>query len=119
MAYVYNADVWCDDCGRAIMADCDAAGRPDTGVSDDYPQYAPDGGGEADTPQHCGAGEGCINAIILRQKSSITGKRQTYRIGAWLENDLTAEGCEYVRQAVRGPGGLCRRLWRKYYSDVF
>lgn len=118
MAYVYQADLWCDDCGRAIAADLDAKEIEDTGETDVYPQYAIDGGGESDSPQHCGAGEGCINAIVLRQKSPMTGRRQTYRIGAWLENDLTSDGVEYVRGAVKDKRGLCRRLWRQYYRDV-
>lgn len=118
MAYIYQAGLYCDDCGREIIADLDRRGTEDTEDSDDYPQYAPDGGGEADSPQHCEAGPTCKNAITLRQRDPATGKRRTYRIGAWLENDLTEAGAEYVRAAVREPHGLCRRLWREWYGLV-
>lgn len=82
-AWIYQADLYCDDCARAIRARLDAAadaeeaGSPDDGDSGSYPQgpYA-DGGGEADCPQHCG---GC---------------------GVFLENPLTSEGHEYVCEAV-------------------
>lgn len=54
--------------------------------SDDLPKgpYA-DGGGEADTPQHCDA------------------------CGGFLENPLTAEGLAYVREAIERDGARVRR----------
>lgn len=83
--YMYQAALWCEDCGNAIRARLDAEGKapqdPEDEYSfdsDDYPKgpYS-DGGGEADTPQHC---DGC---------------------GTFLENDLTSEGAEYVREACQ------------------
>ena len=110
MAYLYQADLYYNDCGRAIADRLYLAGQR-SDDSDTMPQYVPNGGGEADSPQHCGSGAGCKDAIVLRQKSPITGKRTTYRIGAWLENDLTEAGRAYVREAVRDRQGLCRRLY--------
>jgi hypothetical protein len=60
MAYIYQADVYCDDCGAAICDELDAKGEAPENTddeysydSDDYPKEADDND-EADTPQHCG-----------------------------------------------------------------
>ena len=116
-AYVYDADLYCEECANEIK-ECilkdvtarveplaDAAIRrlekdldikvsdktferifnlaikakmPDNCDSGEYPcgPYA-DGGGESDTPSHCGA------------------------CGEFLENPLTSDGYEYVREAAR------------------
>src|SRR5271155_2436152 len=83
-AYVYQAAVWCPDCTRTIKKELKKAGEepedPDDESSydsDDYPKgpYS-DGGGESDSPQHC---DGCK---------------------VFLENPLTGDGEEYVREAV-------------------
>jgi hypothetical protein len=59
--YVYAADVYCDDCGEAIANDLRESGQSDTGDSSDFPQHEADPG-ESDSPQTCGAHEGCLNA---------------------------------------------------------
>jgi len=115
-AYIYCADIYCEDCGKEIRENINREGLapadPDdehTYDSDEYPKgpYA-EGGGEADCPQHCGSGAGCVNAIELSD-----GRK----IGAWLENDLTTEGVEYVREAIRGRGDAAE-LWAEWYADV-
>lgn len=84
-AYIFAAALLCEACGDNVRADLQAKGRapedPDnesTYDSDDYPKgpYS-DGGGEADTPQHC---DHC---------------------GGFLENPLTRDGYAYVREALR------------------
>lgn len=77
-AYIFNADVYCEDCAADLMDELDKAGEKDTGDSGDYPQgpYS-DGGGEADTPQHCAS---CHVA---------------------LDNPLTSDGVEYVLEHAR------------------
>jgi hypothetical protein len=74
-AYIYRASLYCTDCAEDIQAlltideGCDD--------SDTYPQGPyPNGGGEADFPQHC---DNC---------------------GVHLENPLTNDGYTYVREAV-------------------
>ena len=87
-AYVYRADLHCAPCGERIMTYLEI----DSGDSDDYPQGPyPNGGGEADTPQHCGT------------------------CGVFLENPLTDDGVEYVREASDGP---VVELWREFYASV-
>ena len=116
-AYIYQADIYCEDCGRALCrtvpfpTDADA-GNEASWDSDDYPKGPyPDGGGESDSPYHCAAGDDCLNAITLR----VHGKR--YKVGVPLENPLTSYGVQYVRAALAEPRGLCRRLWARLYRE--
>lgn len=73
-AYVYKAALCCEDCARQIMTGLQQPAPPFDTDSDSYPQGPLcDGGGEADTPQHCD------------------------RCGEFLENTLTPDGDSYVR----------------------
>ena len=54
---------------------------------EDFLEYFELYGGESDSPTHCG---GCGVPII---------------------HDLTAEGVEYVREALASGGGCCAELW--------
>ena len=74
MIYAYNAALYCEDCGSDIIDHLE--GLEDTGDSGDYPQGF-SGHEEADCPQHCDA------------------------CGVFLQNDLTSEGYEYVKERVR------------------
>lgn len=76
MGYAYNADIYCDDCANEIMRELDADGFEDTGDTDEYPQ-SDCGNDESDCPQHCA---GCSE---------------------FMENSLTSDGYDYVREAVR------------------
>lgn len=82
--YVYQAALLCESCGSAKQAQLDRVaadhGNPHHAYREDsgrYPQGPyPDGGGEADTPQHCD------------------------QCSAFLENPLTADGVAYTRDAI-------------------
>jgi hypothetical protein len=124
-AYVYKAALWCGPCIiKTLVVERKAApGAIDllpaealeqivsangfTSQSDyesgDLPKgpYA-DGGGEADTPQHC---DGC---------------------GQFLENPLTGDGLIYVEDAIRDwvttgkPSGATNEViveWANFYKD--
>ena len=92
-AYVYRADLWCSDCGRAIRARLDAEGKRPANVrneytydSDEYPKGPhPNGGGEANYAQHCGAGADCLNAVTIRSH----GKR--VKVGVPLDNPVIVD----------------------------
>ena len=120
--YIYAADIYCEDCGEAIREGITKEGRGTFGFytgpddpedersydSDEFPKGPyPDGGGEADSPQHCGAGPECHNAIELSDGT---------KIGAWLENELTAEGVVYVKEAIQ-EGGEVAEMWAEFYCD--
>ena len=97
--YIYNASLYCGDCGDKTKAELDDKGECDTGDSDDYPQgpYA-DGGGEADSPQHCNDCQ------------------------VFLKNPLTSDGLDVVFQTVAeslttGGGGVAVvREWATFYG---
>lgn len=95
MAYIFQADIYCDECGAAIRDEYRANGIADDGDSDTFPQGPyPDGGGEADCPQHCG------------------------NCHEFLENPLTSDGEEYVKQALIDATGDPEVLaqWSEYYG---
>lgn len=114
-AYIYQADIFCEACGEAIREEIiqEKLAPPDPSDeasydSDEFPKGPfPDGGGEADSPQHCGAGEECLDAIELSDG---------HKVGAWLENALTTDGIEYVKEAIQG-GGEVAELWADFYSE--
>lgn len=80
--YMYCAAFYCQACGEKLCAtEAKPAGMDPTNEStwdsDEYPKGPyPNGGGEADTPQHC---DSC---------------------GVFLQNPLTTDGYDYVREAV-------------------
>ena len=95
MAYVYNAALICKSCGERRIKRLTDSGIANDGDSDRFPQgpYS-DGGGESDTPQHCG------------------------NCGVFLENFLTSDGVEYVTQAVNSADGDADVLtvWSEFYG---
>jgi hypothetical protein len=105
-AYIYQAALHCADCTvkikQRIFRGEEGFAPPDprdesSYDSDDFPKgpFA-DGGGEADTPQHC---DSC---------------------GVFLENPLTAHGVEYVKEAFevwRGNPAVMQE-WREFYKDL-
>lgn len=114
-AYVYAADIYCEDCGEAIRERITREGLAPKNPgdewsydSDEYPKgpYC-DGGGESDCPQHCGAGPDCFNAIELSDGT---------KIGAWLENKLTTDGVDYVNEEIQ-EGGEVAEIWAEFYCD--
>lgn len=115
-AYVYNADFICEDCGEATIARLEKMGIEDTGDSDGFPQGPhSDGGGESDSPQHCGMGARCVNKIHI--PGGVT-------IGCPLGNPLTSDGVKYLRDSLAedivstsAHKRMVGRLWAHIYSD--
>lgn len=110
---IYQADVWCDDCGRAIEDRLKAEGKApedtlDEGSYDsgDYPKWGDDDE-ECDTPQHCAAGAECLNPTV------ISGEKY----GAFLANPLTRWGLEYVSErATEDKPGPVALFWAHWYE---
>jgi hypothetical protein len=89
--YLFQAALLCADCGAAMQAAC-VPGKD----SDSYPQGPyPDGGGEADSPQHC---DHCR---------------------AFLENPLTQEGYRYVLEQVRTHPSTVTDGWLACYGEDY
>jgi hypothetical protein len=107
--YLYNAALWCDDCGREIRRRIEAAGNaPESPQdehsydSDDYPKWVDEDYSETDSPNHCDAGPDCVNAEVINGE----------RYGCLLRESLTAEGEAYVRDAT----GPVSDWWRAQYG---
>lgn len=103
--YMYQAALLCEDCGRKTRLELKKAGkapadpRDETSYdSDDYPKgpYA-DGGGESDSPGSCD------------------------QCGVFLENDLTEEGIEYVKDLIAQhfSGGRGDKKVLKEWADFY
>jgi hypothetical protein len=124
--YIYQAALYCDDCATEIMNQLAKAGKPGADPnepppedSDEWPQPASDGGGEADSPNHCDAGEGCEHAVTLPCGS---------KVGCPLAHELTSEGARYTNEKIaedlfrkdkhaRQVGRLWAVLFRDYLTD--
>ncbi len=96
--YLYQASLLCADCARDVeckINDGFAENDPRRGDSEHFPQgpYA-DGGGEADSPQHC---DHC---------------------GTFLDNPLTDDGLAYVRDKLEDGRGCpdVLAVWRNAYG---
>jgi hypothetical protein len=112
--YIYQGDLYCDDCGRKIQEALKNEGKApkapnneDSYYETEYPKWVEVG--ESDCPQHCGADD-CLNAI------EIDWDGDNWEIGAWLETRLTDDGVAYVRAAI-AKGGLLATLWAELYAD--
>lgn len=106
-AYLFQTVLLCENCGKAAQERFAAHTQGED--SDRYPQgpYG-DGGGEADCPQHCD------------------------RCAVFLENPLTDDGVEYVRNAIergeqflqdpgvfRGHRSIAVDVWKPFYKDYW
>lgn len=119
MAYIYAADIYCDNCGEAIRQRLTAEGEAPADPadewsynSDDFPKVAGDND-ESDTPEHCACGENCLNAVEI----------EGGKVGL-LFGELTSDGVDYVEEAIEEAnldGSSWSReiigLWYRHYSD--
>src|SRR5215467_10073467 len=87
MGYIYQADVYCEDCGEVIRKQLRADGKaPEDELdhysydSDDFPKDADIEHEESDSPQHCA---GCDK---------------------FLHNPLTSHGYRYVQEELNETG---------------
>lgn len=108
MAYIYQADVWCDECGEHIKGELIRAGKaPATPEdersfdSDQFPKYCDATSEESDTPQNCASGN-CAGAY-----------------GTFLENPLTQEGYCYTKEMLDEHGANLpehAKEWASFYG---
>lgn len=115
MPYIYQSELWCDSCGQAIRERITAEGHapenPDDETSydsDEFPKYASTDG-ETDSPSHCGSGNECLEAIELSDGT---------KVGALISENLTTDGADYVRQAVKEGGLVAVEVWKPAFDWV-
>jgi len=123
--YVYNADLYCDDCGEGIAAHLFERGAEDTGDSDAYPQSTIES--ESDSPNHCACGAECHNRVDLTAYGlTEEDRRETGApryVGALIEEDLTEDGVAYAREMIEDGDAspyqrALHRFWRESYPAV-
>lgn len=109
MAYAYSADVWCDSCGGELCRELPVPHYPPPYDTDDYPSYYDADSDVADYPQHCAAGEECLEAIELP-----SGRK----IGALLGTQLTEYGVQWLRDTLDNEAGDSEvlELWRSEFA---
>ena len=122
MAYVYQADVWCDKCGEKIRAELTAEGKapedPDNETSYDsgeFPKYFDAEWDSANSPQNCASGD-CGGKYWSEPVKDFV----TY--GTFLENPLTAEGYRYLKSMLDESGETLTEPaaeWAKFYDFTY
>lgn len=111
MAYIYQADVWCEKCGDYICTELQREGKaPEdpgdetTFDSDDYPKRYDPEMEEADSPQNCASGN-CAGFH-----------------GVFLENQLTQEGYRNLKSMLDEHGAILpehAKEWAEYYNFTY
>lgn len=112
--YIYQADIWCQSCGLEICNRLRKHGEAPENTDDqttydsnEYPKECCDSG-ESDSPQHCAAGPDCLE---------YDEPEFGWKVGKFLENDLTQDGYDYVKEYLKtDPNSAVVRLWANYYS---
>jgi hypothetical protein len=95
-AYICDASLYCANCIRQQQPQVRYENLRH--IQGDKSGPYPDGGGEADTPQHCG------------------------ECGVFLENALTTDGVEYVRERVADniangrTESIAVTVWARFYG---
>lgn len=79
--------------------------------SDSWPQWTDESGGAADSPQHCGKHDLCVNAMWMGDT----------KCGKFLKNPLTPEGRRYVEEMVETSDGSTFQdelhgVYRRFYG---
>lgn len=116
LAYVYAAALYCAPCGLDVRRRLEREGKAPkpSEVLDErsydsghYPKGpVPRGGGESDSPELCASGAECLRALELEDG----------RHGAWLGNDLTSEGMEWLREALLERPTPLVLFWARSYD---
>jgi hypothetical protein len=110
--YIYAADIYCERCGEAIKKRLTRASvaptNPDDETTFDSSHFPKgpyeDGGGAADSPQHCGMGEYCLNPTVIGEAV----------LGKFLENNLTNDGVVWLMDQEETP---VVKFWRDFYRQ--
>lgn len=123
MCYAYKAEIWCDSCGQDIRKRLELKGKEDTGDTDDFPQWGDDDE-YTDSPQHCAAGEKCLERLDLSEYGEIRSLygAETNYIGALIGTNLTGDGESYLNEMLSETPrtdyqAALQAFWREAFSD--
>ncbi len=133
MTYIYCADTYCDECGRAIAQDIVDSGQGPADIddersydSDEFPK-GPYPSEETDGPDHC-ANDDCLGDVVdlgdygLEPGAELFGAERRV-IGELLSDGLTEHGVSYLRELLDDSRKLTpyqvalHRFWRDAFAD--
>lgn len=108
LAYVYQADLYCKQCGDQIKDELNKEGKAPANPDDEYSYDSGDypkglysqGGGEADSPQHCGNRE-CQEFL----ENPLTEDGRNYVLDCLIENKGSGAGSDEILE-----------LWSNFYG---
>ena len=113
MAYIYQADVWCDACGDHIKAELGRENKAPEDTedessfdSDEYPKHYDAENEESDGPENCADGK-------------CGGFANGHAYGTFLKNQLTQEGYRYLKGMLDGHGATLPEFakeWADFYQ---
>lgn len=109
LEYIYQADTYCDDCGKDIRKELDQLGKapndPDDESSydsDEYPK-GPYSSGEADYEKHCDrCGEALDNEVIVYENKAIyveNVENSDYQFKVYNSDNGKEEKCYFLETA--------------------
>lgn len=111
--YIYQAEARCDSCGQAICEKIRQEGHappdPDDERTYDSGEYPKSGSeSESDGPQHCAAGDECLEAEELSSGD---------KIGCLLGTNLTSYGTEYLNNELENMDEPLQEFYREQFSE--
>jgi len=115
MAYVYQADYWCDGCVKEIVASLRAEGHVDTGDSEEWPQEL-EGGELCDVVHNCASGD-CGGQVWISTADPGPGALVSY--GRHLELPLSEDGYKHLQKLLNSHGRNLpefAKQWAEFYG---
>ncbi len=118
--YTFQGNLLCVKCGadleKEMRKECEEKGVQWNEDSEAFPQFWPHlNGTESDSPQHCGNGPHCLDAVNV---GKVKGREDgpDLMVGCFLENDLTRDGVTYVKEKMLEEMNEVTQLWADYYG---
>ena len=111
MTYMYQAALYCDDCGKEMQQILrkkekmthDRFSRDD---SEEWPIDVTSLSDESDSPQHCDSMSECPNSE----------RYGDLKVGQFLENQLTEDGIKYVKELHKNNPSELTQMWVDFYG---
>lgn len=109
IGYIYQADRFCEKCGRALLHKLTQQGVEPCEDSDYWPQpYLLEQDYGHDHIDHCAAGAECLDYLPLSQM----------RLGAILTQNLSQEGVEWLISSIQqDPGVELILIYKRLFKD--
>ncbi len=122
-AFIYKADIYCAECAIDILSELKAKNTPEIDCMDsDHWPCGPyrDGGGEADTPQHCGGcGVFLKNSLTADGEAYVRGELEKYLRPGDQELSTYSIAMIVSKRATEADAPACLADWATYYDTIW